>query len=362
MPTTILIGEGALAVHCLDVLARHGLNPALVCSFDGSLVQPCEARGLPHVDTRAAVSAWLDEHGCDLLLSVRNPWLLPASVLGAVRQRAVNFHDSPLPRYAGLHATSWALLHGEREHGISWHEITTGVDEGRLLCQVKVPIAADDTALTLNTKCYEAAASAFEGVAAALAAGTEVLTPQQGEGSYFSGKDRPAAQCVIELDGPAAAVVDLVRALDFGHAPNPLGRAKLWLPEGPRLVRAAVALPTPSTAAPGTLLACDGGTLRIATRTVDVELSGLADRDGRPLDEAQVHAAFAGWCGRVLPALDAEARARLTDLDRRFCRRERAWVGRLTAGVTPVEHPYVPAEGWGPLRAAGLPQLGEVLG
>ena len=44
-----------------------------------------------------------------------DPDSLPESVLRAPRQLAINFHDGPLPRYAGLNAPVWALLHGERE-------------------------------------------------------------------------------------------------------------------------------------------------------------------------------------------------------------------------------------------------------
>src|SRR5262245_38943901 len=152
MSTTVLIGEGALALLCLDALVGHGLLPALVASFDGSLADACARLGLPHTSRREDVRAWLGEHGCGWLLSVRNPWIVPADALACVRRLAINFHDAPLPRYAGLHATSWAIVNGEREHGISWHEVTAGIDEGRLLVQVPVPIADDDTALTLNGK------------------------------------------------------------------------------------------------------------------------------------------------------------------------------------------------------------------
>ncbi|WP_429349550.1 hypothetical protein [Paraburkholderia sp. Clong3] len=41
---------------------------------------------------------------------VVNPFVLPAKVTGRVRQGAFNYYDGPLPRYAGTHATPWALL------------------------------------------------------------------------------------------------------------------------------------------------------------------------------------------------------------------------------------------------------------
>src|SRR5438477_3054644 len=86
----------------------------------------------------------------------------PSNDTVALPQRsAINFHDGPLPRYAGVHATSWALIHNERSHAVSWHEISDLVDGGRILKQQSVPIAKDETAYSLNTKCFEAGMHSF---------------------------------------------------------------------------------------------------------------------------------------------------------------------------------------------------------
>lgn len=90
------------------------------------------------------------------MLSIANLRVLPDALLAVGRSGAINFHDGPLPRYAGLHATTWALLAHERTHGVTWHLVEGGIDEGRVLVQREVPIAEDETALTLNAKCYAA--------------------------------------------------------------------------------------------------------------------------------------------------------------------------------------------------------------
>ena len=35
----------------------------------------------------------------------------------------LRLHPAPLPRYAGHHSLSWALLNNERSHGIAWHMV-----------------------------------------------------------------------------------------------------------------------------------------------------------------------------------------------------------------------------------------------
>ena len=109
----------------------------------------------------------------------------PGPQVLALARGAVNFHDGPLPRYAGLNAPVWAILNGERQHGISWHLIEGGVDEGDVLESRSFDIAPQDTALTLNTRCFEAAMESFPSVSgtvgrrrfAAQAAGFEPAQP-----------------------------------------------------------------------------------------------------------------------------------------------------------------------------------------
>src|SRR5438128_1227132 len=80
---------------------------------------------------------------------------------------------------------------------------------------------------------YEAAVAAFEDLAPDLAAGTAKAVPQMAtEPSYFGLRDRPRGACVVSFSAPAATVVNLVRALDFGPARNPLGLAKVRVGEG----------------------------------------------------------------------------------------------------------------------------------
>ena len=56
--------------------------------------------------------------------------MIPDPVLALAARGAINFHDGPLPRYAGLNAPVWAILNREPAHGVTWHLIEGGIDEG----------------------------------------------------------------------------------------------------------------------------------------------------------------------------------------------------------------------------------------
>jgi len=49
-------------------------------------------------------------------------------------------HNAPLPRYRGVSPINWALKNGEREHGVTIHELTPEIDAGPIVSQVKFSI------------------------------------------------------------------------------------------------------------------------------------------------------------------------------------------------------------------------------
>lgn len=218
----LFVGDGTLLVRCACLWLERGHAVTGVLSDDTAVRRWAAQQGLP------CGSAQADEPlpglSFDYLFSVANLRVLPTRLLARARQLALNFHDGPLPRYAGLHATSWALMAGEAQHGVTWHEMTEAVDRGRIARQLLFDLAPDETALSLNARCYEAGWQAFAELVGDIEAGTLVLQPARGSASgSFYGRDlRPQALGTLDFTQAAREVCALVRALDFGHAPNPL--------------------------------------------------------------------------------------------------------------------------------------------
>ena len=98
----------------------------------------------------AGLAARLAGLSVDWLFNVAGLRMLGRDVLALPAQGAINFHDGPLPRHAGLNAPVWALLQGEPRHGIAWHIMEDGVDTGDVLVRADFDITPDDTALTLK--------------------------------------------------------------------------------------------------------------------------------------------------------------------------------------------------------------------
>ncbi|MEM7718542.1 MAG: MupA/Atu3671 family FMN-dependent luciferase-like monooxygenase [Pseudomonadota bacterium] len=236
-----------------------------------------------------ALGAGLDVHTTedtltdrfDWLLSIANTEIIQKSLLAKAEKGAINFHDGPLPRYAGLNAPVWALLNGEARYGITWHVIEGAIDAGRIVAQHMFDVAPDETALTLNAKCFSAAIASFSAVIAALDA--DLPNPRSQDLSlrrYFRGNDRPLGGGALDFEQTATQITQLVRALDHGSYRNPMSLPKLVL--GDRVVLVRKADPVAGVGEPGMVLAADTTSVTIAVRDGAVRLSGLSDEMGAP--------------------------------------------------------------------------------
>jgi len=76
----------------------------------------------------------------DLVVSLSAPCKFDEELLTLPRHGCINLHCSLLPRYAGLLPSFWVLFHGEKAAGATVHYMASGIDNGSILGQTRVPI------------------------------------------------------------------------------------------------------------------------------------------------------------------------------------------------------------------------------
>jgi len=248
MAAFLLIGNESLTAACGGQVLARGHTIAAVVTQNAE-VRVWAARAGLRVE-RAGDADALAGLSVDWLLSIANLAVLPRSVLGLATMGCVNFHDGPLPRHAGLNAPVWAMLQGEARHGIAWHLIGAGIDDGDILESADFDIAPDDTALTLNTRCFEAALDSFPALLEQFATGLRRRPQDMSQRSLYWRADRPAAMGRIDFAAGAGDVARTVRALDHGSYWNPLCTPKIAT--ATRVVNVGAAEVARGTAAPGT--------------------------------------------------------------------------------------------------------------
>ncbi|MBN3772778.1 formyltransferase family protein, partial [Burkholderia sp. Se-20378] len=288
--TGMIVGSTTLAIRCAQQLREAGVTLCAVLAFDTVLERWAAQEGILLLPSLEAVSTFLGEEDVDWLFSIVNPSILPSYLLDQVRRGTFNYHDAPLPRYAGTHATSWALLAGETDYAITWHRMASTVDAGELVVQQPVAIAPSDTALSLNLKCYQAASEGFAQLLNGLIHGALDTRPQDTtQRSFFPRHRRPEAAGCLSWHCTAQGLSRVVRALDLGrYHPNPLGRAKILLPQSVVLIEQLEVLDQPSEQRPGTLLEVAPNYWRIATADNDVIVQGLSDLTGHLRDAVEL--------------------------------------------------------------------------
>ncbi len=273
----MLAGSTGLLEECARVLLERGHDVAGLWTPDPAVLSE-SLRGLA---VGGGLPEALPRQEFDYLLSVANPCILTAEALARPRRLAINYHDSPLPRYAGRHAAPRAILHGEVSHGVTWHAMTPRVDAGGILVQETFPLDLDETAFSLHLKCFEAALRTFGRLLEGLEAGSLSPVPQDlRRRTWFPSTDRLPDGGRLSWDLPARALSARVRSACFGPEPNDWGTCWFESPEGPLEVGTLVVDPIPWIAPVGSILETRPGELLVATADLPVRIGRMCTLSG----------------------------------------------------------------------------------
>ena len=289
--TCAAIGEGNLLLCCLQELIEAGIEVKAVFTNTTCASEICQNNGIPCHDRNVNICECLQDISIDYFFSISNPRILKEDVLKIARILTINYHDSPLPAYAGVHATSWAIMNGERFHGISWHVVETGIDTGDILQSETVEILDEDSALTLNLKCQESAKCAFKQLVDNIVNDKLNRRKQAQVGrTYYGLYAIPPNVGVLSFSESAETVYNLARALEFGNHENALGSPKIQSSKGSfYLVTNAKVLKNNKNkleSLPGTILDIVDDTLEVSTLN-DSLLVSIANVDGSSVSKSE---------------------------------------------------------------------------
>ncbi|MFN0189521.1 MAG: phosphoribosylglycinamide formyltransferase [Bacteroidia bacterium] len=103
---------------------------------------------------------WLKESGITHVVLAGFLWLIPSNLIKSYPSRIINIHPALLPKFGGkgmygmkVHETVKAL--GEKETGITIHEVNEHYDEGRILFQIRCEVFSSDTPQQIAEKVHQ---------------------------------------------------------------------------------------------------------------------------------------------------------------------------------------------------------------
>jgi len=147
------VATGALSrIEPVIVISnRPGVRAIRVADEHGVPSRVLPRSAFDDLDERdAAIGAALTAAGAQLAVLAGYDQRLREGYFTAFRGRTINIHPSLLPRHGGRGMMGVAvheavLAAGDRETGVTIHEVTPELDAGAALRQIRVPVHAADT-------------------------------------------------------------------------------------------------------------------------------------------------------------------------------------------------------------------------
>jgi methionyl-tRNA formyltransferase len=150
----ILFGEDLFTATVLESLLDHGHEIASVicphydCDIQfRSIEKAAKKKDILFMREKNVNSEKVRDHLLntepDIIVCVHLRKILSKNIFSIPGKGAINIHPSLLPKYRGLSPQHQALLHGDKETGVTIHFIDEGVDTGDIIIQQKIPLSAE---------------------------------------------------------------------------------------------------------------------------------------------------------------------------------------------------------------------------
>jgi methionyl-tRNA formyltransferase len=295
----VFMGSDPIAIPLLDWLIADGSQQVELAVI---YTQPDRAVGRGQRVAPNAIKRWATEHNirvrqpdrltgterailaddaADAALVMAYGHILREAFINTPRLGTLNLHASLLPAYRGASPIQSAIASGDRETGVSLMRIVRELDAGPVADVERLPIAATDTAIDVETKMAAACIPLVARNLAALQNGSLQFVEQHHAAASFCRK-LTKADGVLDFRTSAP----LLAARINGLHPWPGCRIN-YADQVIRIGGARVATDIEANGvSPGTVLASTRGRLIVATGERCLELSRLQRPGGRMLPGA----------------------------------------------------------------------------
>ena len=227
-------GDGPWAHEALrKLISESAIEILFVCvrfdTPDTFLLQLAEhhkipTHTLPNVNSEASLTL-LSRYKADLFVSMSFNQIFRKGILNLPPLGIINCHAGKLPFYRGRNIINWALINGEREFGITVHQVDSGIDTGDILVQRTYPIDLQDDYGSLLRVAYIECAPLLAEAITQIRLGTSKPIPQNQiclVGTYFP--MRIPGDEFIDWNQSSRDIYNFIRALAF---PGPLAQSYL---------------------------------------------------------------------------------------------------------------------------------------
>ena len=186
------------------------MTPVKECALkhDIPVYQPLSLRKGEDAETSMQV---LRDIAPECIVVVAYGQILPKEVLELPKHGCINVHASLLPMYRGAAPIQRVIEDGQTVSGVTTMYMAEGLDTGDMILKEEVAIPEDMTGSQLHDALSACGAALIVKTLDALADGTAVRIPQEGETCYA--KMITKEELKLDFTKPAKQVYDLIRAM-----------------------------------------------------------------------------------------------------------------------------------------------------
>lgn len=169
---------------------------------------------------QAEIARILLEVDPDVIISMGWRRILGESLLNLLEGRLLlNIHPAILPQYKGYHTEPYVIINGEKEHGITAHRLTKGLDDGDIYHQVKFPISNFSTTASIKKQAHDLMPEFVRDLISIVRVGNPNAVPQDAALTKVVAPKRSPEDSQIDPAQPLTELYNLVRACDSEKYP-----------------------------------------------------------------------------------------------------------------------------------------------
>ncbi len=189
-------------------------------NFAAKIEELCIKHNIPfNFSTKITPSLYRDyllKYKPDAVFLVGWRFLIPTECLKIPTRGIFVLHDSLLPKYRGISPTTWPLINGEKETGLSLIYADVLMDAGDIVDQIKITIEENDSGFTMNNKYLKLIPEIIlKNLDLILSGSNKRIRQDSSKATY--GCKRVPEDGKISFDKASREIVRLIRALTYPY-------------------------------------------------------------------------------------------------------------------------------------------------
>jgi methionyl-tRNA formyltransferase len=224
----IFMGTPEFAVPSLEILIENRFNVVAVVTapdkpqgrgqklMSSPVKQSADKNNIPVLQpTNLKATEFIEElksyeANLQIVVAFR---MLPEVVWNMPSIGTFNLHGSLLPQYRGAAPINWAIIHGEKETGVTTFFLKHEIDTGSIIFQEKEPIYENDNVGTVYERLMQRGAQLVLKTVKAIEANNYPSVPQEENIEIKHAPKIFKETCEINWNQPTRSIINFVRGL-----------------------------------------------------------------------------------------------------------------------------------------------------